>query len=284
MCLRNENSSIDRANNNIVAPRLSSSHELSNQLKTAIPCMISMTMNKLPWFITLHFVGLGGADELAVAALATSIFNVTGLSLSVGLSTALCTLTGQARGNLSMIRKQQQNEYGQNHEQCSSSNKSKNAKNMYQSIESDLESKYYEKTIIDKTVEVEELDISSIPMTPLSYLLRGIFVCLLFSIPIGLYYLYGIKEILVAMGQRPAIAEWTEQYLRILVPGLWSYSIYMTLSAWLQSLEMADVPAYGASVGLILHVPMNMLFIHMFGFMGSAVATVVFQIVQPLGK
>lgn len=47
---------------------------------------------------------------------------------------------------------------------------------------------------------------------------------------------------------------------------------------------MADVPAYAAGVGLALHVPFNLLFIHVlgWGYLGAAVATIMFQAIQPL--
>jgi MATE family multidrug resistance protein len=48
-------------------------------------------------------------------------------------------------------------------------------------------------------------------------------------------------------------------------------------------MEMADVPVYAALVGLILHVPFNLLFIYVFdwGYLGCAAATVMFQAIQP---
>jgi MATE family multidrug resistance protein len=71
--------------------------------------------------------------------------------------------------------------------------------------------------------------------------------------------------------------------MRILAPGLWLYSINWTLTAWLQAMGMADVPAFAAGVGLSLHIPFNLLFIHglKLGYLGCAVATVAFQLVQP---
>lgn len=47
---------------------------------------------------------------------------------------------------------------------------------------------------------------------------------------------------------------------------------------------MADIPAYGAFCGLVLHVPFNIIFVRFFGFgfIGVAMATVLFQVVQPL--
>ena len=74
--------------------------ELDEQLTTAIPTLYTMVLYKIPWLISLRFVGGLGAEELAAAALATTICNVTGMSLSVGLSSALTTLASQAKGEL----------------------------------------------------------------------------------------------------------------------------------------------------------------------------------------
>jgi MATE family multidrug resistance protein len=72
--------------------------------------------------------------------------------------------------------------------------------------------------------------------------------------------------------------------LRILAPGLWGYSVSWTLTAWVQSIGMADVPAYAAMLGLALHIPFNWFFIDFldWGYLGAAVATVCFQVIQPL--
>ena len=78
-------------------------------LQTAGPALMSMLLYRFPWLISLRFVGDIGAQELAAAALATTLCNVTGLSLSVGLSSALSTLAGQARGHL--LRQRQNEEF-----------------------------------------------------------------------------------------------------------------------------------------------------------------------------
>jgi len=48
-------------------------------------------------------------------------------------------------------------------------------------------------------------------------------------------------------------------------------------------MEMANVPAYAAAVGMILHVPCNIFFMYTlgWGYLGAAMATVVFQLIQP---
>ena len=74
--------------------------EVGEQSKTSLPSMLGMLLYKVPWLISLRFVGKLGSEELAAAALATTLCNVTGMSLSVGLSSAMTTLTAQARGDL----------------------------------------------------------------------------------------------------------------------------------------------------------------------------------------
>ena len=63
--------------------------EVKEQFKTSWPTLLGMILYKVPWLISLRFVGALGAEELAAAALATTLCNVTGLSLSVGLSSAM---------------------------------------------------------------------------------------------------------------------------------------------------------------------------------------------------
>ena len=58
---------------------------------------IALASNRSLSTISLSFVGRLGAAELAAAGLATSLANVTGESLLVGLASALQTLCGQVR-------------------------------------------------------------------------------------------------------------------------------------------------------------------------------------------
>lgn len=74
--------------------------EFQIQSSTATPSIIGLLLYKIPWLLSLHSVGILGLLELASASLAMTLCNVTGLSLSVGLSFALTTLTRQARGDL----------------------------------------------------------------------------------------------------------------------------------------------------------------------------------------
>ena len=62
--------------------------EIIEQSKTFLPELQSMVLSKIPWFITLRILGEMDGDgvELAAAALATTLCNVTGMSLCVGFS------------------------------------------------------------------------------------------------------------------------------------------------------------------------------------------------------
>lgn len=249
--------------------------EFKAQLKTAWPTLLGMLLYKVPWLISLRFVGGIGADELTAAALASTLCNVTGLSLSVGLSSALTTLTGQARGH--MLR--------QRRLQSSSSSSLKASSFRETEADSDEEGTPSEESSLLQANRSSSSTSSAKPLMPLVFMYRGMFVQLMVVIPVGLWWLYGIEPLLIRLGQNSVISNMTQDYLRILTPGLWSYSVNWTLTTWLQTLEMADVPAYAAACGLLAHVPLNYLFIYGlgWGYLGCAAATVAFQLLQPIG-
>jgi len=242
--------------------------ELLLQWKTSIPASLNAMGNSLPWLISIAFVGRIGAKELAAAALATSICNVTGLSLSMGLSSAVTTLTGQSKGDM-MQRRQRLKE----RRVCDNKNISKPI-DTYESIPKE------DKTQINANMKWETI----YPMTPKTYLYRGFFIQILFVLPVGIYWIYGIKQALLSLGQDETISEMAQDYLRILTPGFWCYSLNFTLSCWLQAIGMADIPVYGVMVGTIFHIPMNILFIYTFecGYLGAAIASSIFRFFQPL--
>ena len=248
-------------------------YEVRQQGKTSVPSVSAMLLYKIPWLISLRFVGNLGSEELAAAALATTLCNVTGMSLSVGLSSAMTTLTGQARGTLMAKREarlRKRNEVRGSHDLVKDGDDEE------------------ETLLVTDDIAVAEnktrIRANEMPLLPLAILFRGIFIQLALVIPVGLWWLHGFKPVLLALGQGEALSSMTEQYLRILAPGLWSYSINWTLTSWLQAIEMADIPVYAATLGLLMHVPFNILFIHSFGwgYLGAAVATVMFQLIQPI--
>jgi MATE family multidrug resistance protein len=236
--------------------------ELRAQFQTSMPAMLGMLINKIPWWLSLHFAGNIGNQELAAVALATTLCNVTGMSLSVGLSSAMSTLTGQARGKAKqhgdlLLRKEEE----------------------LVLIAEDRDRADH--VAVDDGIFRTELHEDK-SIAALIYLYRGIFIQLLFVVPVGVWWISGIQNTLLALGQGDELAIMTESYLRILAPGLWATSINWTFTAWLQALEMADVPAYAAALAAIVHIPFNAIFIHFFGwgYVGVGAATVATQVVQ----
>jgi multidrug resistance protein, MATE family len=251
-------------------------HELQIQLRTSIPAIIGMVINKIPWLLSLHFAGNLGSQELSAAALATTLCNVTGMSLSVGLSSALSTLTGQSRGRTTKCQTLQNPERTQ---QTTEKIEWEGEPLMMTQYGHSIEQYGTEESNVNCTLEEK-----FIPNGPIIYLTRGIFIQLLFVIPVGLWWIHGIQSFLITLGQEHQRAIMTARYLRILAPGLWGYSINWTLTSWLQAIEMADVPAYAAAIAAMLHLPMNLLFIHVlkWGYLGVGAATAVSQTIQPL--
>jgi MATE family multidrug resistance protein len=251
--------------------------EIAEQWKTAFPAVAGMLLYKFPWLISLRFVGGIGAEELAAAALASTLCNVTGLSLSVGLSSALTTLAGQAVGDL---RARQENmNVRVKFEDSDDSIPSEEQRRLLQSG-SNVNENYQSTNQGEEKATVAD---SGTPLLPLVYLYLGIFIQVLVVLPVGLWWISGTRPALIFLGQGEELATMTEAYLRILTPGLWSYSINWTLTAWLQAVGMPDVPAFTAAFGLVTHVPTNIFFIYtlQWGYLGAAAATVTFQLIQP---
>jgi len=344
--------------------------ELREQLRTSIPALVGMILYKIPWLISLGFVGRIGPMELAAAALASALCDVTGMSLSYGLSSAITTFTGQARGELlamavaskkdaefkqRVLNQVQSSEVwrcqGDRKLSCLDENERKdNGDDEENGWDLGPEGIQNRKLSEGKSIaatgnidggeglalsppkdEIEEWPVivlrqadygavtfdddhgdnenwrmvntsmresnlfgsyqssasvdsdSEAPLLPMVYLYRGIFIQLCLVIPVGIWWLKGVYPLLIALGQPDDLSVMTETYLRILTPGLWSYSINWTLTAWLQAIEMADVPPWAALVGGLLHVPFNLFFIRIcgWGWLGVGAATVMFQVVQP---
>lgn len=236
--------------------------EVVDQLDTALPTLQGMVCTKIPWLISLRFVGGIGAHELAAAALATTLCNVTGLSLSVGLSSALSTLSGQAKGELvsRMVHEKRRR------------------------VSFDLGTKERATLVADNSEDESNQSNDKEPITPLIFFWRGMVIQLAFILPIAIWWLSGLKDVLISLGQAELLSTMTAKYLKVLAPSLLGYSINWTLTAWLQSIGMADVPAKASVLGLALHVPFNWFFIYFLnlGYLGCGVATVCFNVIQPL--
>lgn len=281
--------------------------ELRSQLAIANPTILSMVLYKLPWMYSLHFVAQLGSDELAAAALATTICNVTGLSFAVGLSFGLSTLVGQARGDLLkrgeevVARRMRREEKRCRCEDVERSGGEEEEKKESDESEplllvqarsaskySSMPPAYYVEEYLDATAlsvsDGGKSPSDEMPIQPLVFLFRGLLVQLLFVVPIGLWWMRGIEPALLALGQGGKLSEMTEAYLRVLSPGLWCYSVNFTFTSWLQAVDMANVPAYAALAGFLLHVPFNLLFVNVlgYGYLGVGMATVAFQLLQPV--
>jgi len=174
---------------------LSMKNEFLKQLEISLPVIIGMLLSRLPWLISLHVVGglnpgsQIGSDQLASTALAQTLANVTGMSIGVGLSTALSTLVGQAHG--SVMHK-------------------------YQKVLSDDDNDGKNDRFGSNEKRYENIYVAV-------YLIRGLFVMFLFIFPISSYWLFGVKPLLLSLGQSETVSEMTEGYLRVLVPGLLGY-------------------------------------------------------------
>mmetsp|Transcript_21667 Transcript_21667/g.51177 ORF Transcript_21667/g.51177 Transcript_21667/m.51177 type:complete len:593 (-) Transcript_21667:24-1802(-) len=254
--------------------------ELREQLKTAVPALQSLVLSKIPWFITLRFLGSFGEQGLASGALATTLNNVTGLSFCVGFSFALSTLSGQAKG--AMISN------GQHMKMKRTTTRAKDLEREETGLTTEAaslslgsSSSSSDEYPIPSTGQQQENE-AFIPNTTIVFLIRGMILQLCLVVPVGLSWIFGIEGMLLKLGQTPTTAIMASRYLRVLAPSLWSYSIQWTFTAWLQSIGMADVPARAALLGLMLHVPFNFLFLYgmKLGYLGCAWAVVAFQTVQ----
>ena len=184
--------------------------EVFTQLKTSIPSSLASIVYRLPTLISVAFVGRIGADELAAAALATSLCNVTGLSLALGLSSAVTTLTGQSKGDMDQRRREMMKR-----------NKlidSEKISNRYNKASGDDNHKYVG-TVYGSTKPISSpISESHDPkMTPKTYLYRGLFIQFMFVLPVGIYWIYGIKPLLIYFGQEELIAEMAQVSYQILL-------------------------------------------------------------------
>lgn len=171
--------------------------ELQQQWDTALPTLQSLVITKIPWLISLRFVGGIGAEELAAAALATTLCNVTGMSLSVGLSSALTTLAGQAKGEIfSRVLLGKENE----------SNDIGNPNN--NTIVSDEKQSYTND--VDGDDDDDDDDDTNDVNTPLLFFYRGMLVQLALVIPVGVWWLFGTKDFLLFLGQSEQLSSMTE--------------------------------------------------------------------------
>lgn len=269
--------------------------EIAIQLRTVWPTLLAMLLTRIPWMISLRFLGsLCNTEEFAAASFATSLANFTGLSFPFALISALATLTSQAKGELDQRIKQQRHddttiELGPDDflikvERTPSVVCTVPLYNQGVPLGSAVVPAANSGScgVIPPISEQQERRLQK--MTPLVYLYRGLFVNMLFIVPVSFWWLYGMRTTLVALNQEKELIELTLPYLRILVPGLWGISIQWTISCWLQSIGLAHMVPWVGVVGFALHIPANILLMQTFqlGYYGNAWATVINQCIQPI--
>ena len=73
--------------------------ECNSLLKMAVPLAVANLMDRSALWVTWAFIGQhGGAAQLGPASLASTVNNVLGTSVNIGLSLAVQTLASQAAG------------------------------------------------------------------------------------------------------------------------------------------------------------------------------------------
>ena len=83
------------------------------------------------------------------------------------------------------------------------------------------------------------------------------------------------EAVLLRLGQDPDIARLSGVYMRCLIPGLFFYAWNISTQAYMQSQRITKPGAVAGVVAATIHVPMNYLFIHAFGwgYAGAGLAT-----------
>lgn len=196
-------------------------NEVGSQIKISLPTTVGLLLYKLPWMISLHFVGQLGPDELSAAALATTICNITGMSICLGMSSAVSTLTGQTTGRIQqdlskngLIQRDGVN-YNLNSSLITEGDPAKNdGKWKINAMESATSVKKTDTTF--KSIEQHDAEGLSPIMT---LLFRGIILPYAIIVPVGIWWISGIKATLIMLGQAEQVSIMAEVRRRILSHG-----------------------------------------------------------------
>uniref|UniRef100_A0A7R9WVM3 Multidrug and toxin extrusion protein n=1 Tax=Craspedostauros australis TaxID=1486917 RepID=A0A7R9WVM3_9STRA len=243
--------------------------EVQKQLELAVPSMQSAILNKLPWLISIRFAGGLGVNELTAAALATSLSNIIGMSFSSGLNSATTTLAGQSNGEMTARLEAMKARVGSGTDDSAVPDSAQ---------------------FTVATVPMDDADAGAgalrtgddAPLPPMVVFFRALIIQHVILLPFVIWWLSGTKDFLLKVGQAEVIAGMASDYLTALVPAFWGLCLVYTLTTWLQSIGMVDVPLYASCITLALHVPLNWFFIYFLGlgYIGCAVATSCFQVSQ----
>ena len=111
----------------------------------------------------------------------------------------------------------------------------------------------------------------------------GLLVHFMFTLPVAFLWMAGFFEpILVALGQDPTLSKQTSDYLAHLAPGLLGHTVMFTLNPFCQSTGDSRSPFYASLLAAVLHVPLNLLLLPRYGYLGAAAATSITQVSGPL--
>jgi len=179
-------------------------HDVHSQMKISVPTSVSLLLYKIPWLISLHFVGQLGPDELAAATLATTVCNITGMSICLGMRSAILTLGSQTIGRI-LQAPTKINVLHVDGAVNSLNSSSLPVKGIFRA-----KMETHPPLINVEVVETQSLcKESHLPsgLSPIILLLfRGILLQFAIIAPIGVWWVSGIKASLVLLGQEERIS------------------------------------------------------------------------------
>ncbi|KAK9818407.1 hypothetical protein WJX72_012193 [[Myrmecia] bisecta] len=103
---------------------------------------------------------------------------------------------------------------------------------------------------------------------------RALLILGIACVPISVLWLC-IEPLLLLAGQEAQVASMAASYMRLLIPGVWSYGGFVATQYYLQAQGIVRPSAYVSAVAAAVHPLVNLLLIHWLGlgFLGAAVAT-----------
>lgn len=100
-------------------------------------------------------------------------------------------------------------------------------------------------------------------------------------LPVSLMWTFSAK-IMIMCGQQVVMSELAQQYMRLLIPGLWARAIALCVQNWLYAQEHMMIIAYATSFSAFCNVILCYLLVMVFGFgfTGAAISTSLCRIIE----
>jgi multidrug resistance protein, MATE family len=117
---------------------------------------------------------------------------------------------------------------------------------------------------------------------------RGVVIALGGSVPVALLWMF-TKDVLVAMGQDPAIAAVAHDYVLVQLPSVPFFLVFAALRQYLQGRGILAPTLWIAVAANVVNAGLNWVFIYghlgspALGAVGSGIATSIGQVLMPLG-